>query len=306
VLADVTAAFNRVATVASDVVIDRRGIVLPAGGHFQGIQRLRGWPPQLVITSSSNSEAYMVVCDMAGGGARGRARPPVQLAVVPLKHAGGCQSVDRGLVLGVEDNESKTRSEVQLWDLRGTPRRLPERTITRAGRPKVSTAGAVGITSHGDEAVIAVASWDAQTIDFYVSALDPFGDEPPRFILERTWDRDEADRTGWIDEIYAVYQSINLVTDVDGSMFLVGCARNDDGEDWMDLYAIDLHAPPAQTLTKLGTRHMSCTSGCSFGAGSGIYVPSSEGLEVYAVNGSSGPHDSGTTIHVNHFSSQPA
>ena len=70
----------------------------------------------------------------------------------------------------------------------------------------------------------------------------------------------------------------------------------------MDLYTIDLEAPRSRTLEKVGKRHMFCTSGCSFRYGSGISIPSSTRLEVYAVNGFSGPHDTGRTIHANHFS----
>ena len=42
-------------------------------------------------------------------------------------------------------------------------------------------------------------------------------------------------------------------------------------------------------------------SGLALAGGSGVYIPSSTRLEVYAVNGFSGPHDTGRTIHANHF-----
>ncbi len=303
VLADVVAAFDGVPTHGHDIVIDRDGIRLPAGGHFQGIQRLSGTPAQLVITSSSKRQAYIVVCDVAADGTRGRARPPTQLTLAPLRHAGGCQTVDRFLVVGVEDNRARTRSEVQLWDLRSAPRQLADRTIVRAGPANMSTAGAVGVTGLGAGAVIGVASWNARTIDFYVCSTNPFGVDPPLFVHARRWRRDDADRAGWADANFGVYESINLVTDIRGAVYLVGFGRNAEDEDWMDLYAIDLAAPPARTLTKVGMRRMYCTNGCSFRSGAGIHIPSSSRLEVYAVNAHSGPHDTGTTIYVNQFSS---
>jgi hypothetical protein len=301
ILEDVPAAFSQVAALGHDVVIDRTGIALPEGGHFQGIQRLGGSPHRLVITSSSNSEAYLVVCDMTADGTEGRARPPTRLARAPLKHAGGCQTVREFLVVGVEDDDAKTTSEVQFWNLAASPTQQGDLTIRRRGPKFVSTAGAVGITSLGDGAVVAVASWNARTIDFYVCPTDPFGGTHPTFTHQRKWILEDADRSQWIDGNFGVYESINLVTDVRDSPYLVGFNRNDDDEDWMDLYTIDLEVPRSRTLKKVGKKHMFCTSGCSFRFGSGIYILSSTRLEVYVVNGSSGPHGTGRTIHANHF-----
>jgi hypothetical protein len=147
ILADVPSAFRRVAGRPRSIAIDRKGVVLPRGGHFQGIQRLAGGPPRLVITSSSDSQAYFVTCAMSPDGGRGRARPPVSMAGAPLKHGGGCQTVGSFLVAGVEDDVGRRTSEVQFWDLRGTPVRLTSMTIRRSGAPEVSTAGAVGLSS---------------------------------------------------------------------------------------------------------------------------------------------------------------
>ena len=47
VLNDVPGAFAQVPVHPRTIAIDRRGVVLPQGGHFQGIQRLEarrsGW-----------------------------------------------------------------------------------------------------------------------------------------------------------------------------------------------------------------------------------------------------------------------
>src|SRR4051794_38119117 len=90
-LDDVRGAFDRINVHPRSIAIDRKGVVLPAGGHFQGIQRL-GESPRLVVTSCSDSQAYFVLCDMVGDWAHGRAHAPVSLASRPLKHAGGCQT----------------------------------------------------------------------------------------------------------------------------------------------------------------------------------------------------------------------
>jgi hypothetical protein len=82
VLDDVAAAFERIAVHPRPISFDRKGVVLPKGGHFQGIQRVdRG--PRLVITSSSDTQAYFVICDMTADGSRGRANAPVRMEKNP-------------------------------------------------------------------------------------------------------------------------------------------------------------------------------------------------------------------------------
>lgn len=297
---NVEAAFARVPTRARAIAIDRRGIVLPAGGHFQGIQRIGG---HLVIPSSSSSVAYFVVCDLAHGG---RALRPFVVAPEPLHHAGGCQIVGEFLAVGVEDTGSRERSEIRFWNLRNpaAPRPAPSLTIQRRGPAGVSTAGAIGmIVDPQRGATLSVATWDANTIDFYTAQRNPFGptraQATPGFTLHATWSRDAS---GWKDdEQFGRYQNANLVAQRDGRVFLVGFYRNRSGDDRMDLYEVRLAEPPARMLTRIASKHMICTAGCNFQHGAGIHVTSPRGFDVYAVNGYSGDHRTGETIHVNHF-----
>jgi hypothetical protein len=236
----------------------------------------------------------------------GRAYSPVTMAMSPLKHAGGCQVFGQYLVAGVEDNDSNQESEVQFWDFRRFPTQLVPMTIPRSGKEKVSTAGAVGLSSYEKGTALAVATFNAATIDFYVSEADPFGGSP--FNLRFTWVESEADKTGWIDQNFGAYQSVNLITQTDGQLFMVGLHRAGD-YDFMDLYGVNLAGGAASALTKLGKKHMICTNGCNFNAGAGIFIPSSAGFEVYAVP--YGPNVEAipyipepnwpTTIQVNHF-----
>jgi hypothetical protein len=303
VFIDVPSAFARVATQPRSVTIDRKGVVLPKGGHFQGIQPLGARSERLVITSSSDSQAYFVICDMNADGTRGRANAPVRLAGSPLNHAGGCQTVETFLVVGVEDDDSKRKSEVQFWNLAGSPAQIAPLTIRRSGPEKVSTAGAVGISSvRNGGSILAVATWNAETIDFFVTTADPFHSSSAKFVFLRTWSNAAANKTGWIDRNFGEYQSINLLTQRDGKVFLVGFNRS-GSDDWMDLFAVDVDAPPPMMLKKLAKKHMFCTAGCTFRHGAGIYSASPTSFEVYAVNGDSGDHATGTTIHVNHFPS---
>lgn len=299
-LNNVPAAFARIAAKPRALNIDRKGITLPKGGHLQGIQRFSATPERLVITSSSDTEAYFLTCTVDAGGTQGRAESPTRLAVRPLHHAGGCQTVGTMMVVGVEDDDSRKTSEVQFWNLAGSPTPLPALTLRRSGPEKVATAGAVGITSFRGGSALAVASWDAETIDFYVSTADPTNNPNAKFAALRTWYKSRANKVGWIDQNFGAYQSVNLVSQRDGQLFLFGFHRDGD-DDWMDLYAVDLGAPTPNTLRKIAKKHMYCTNGCTFRHGSGIYVPNSDSVEVYAVNGISGDHVTGATINANHF-----
>ena len=90
------------------------------------------------------------------------------------------------------------------------------------------------------------------------------------------------------------------LTQRDGNVFLVGFNRS-GSDDWMDLFAVDVDAPSPAMLKKIAKKHMFCTNGCTFRHGAGIYAASPTHFEVYAVNGDSGDHVTGTTIHANHF-----
>lgn len=297
VLDDVYAAFDHVAVRPRAIKIDRQGVVLPAGGHFQSIQRTSGG--RLVITSSSDTQAYFLTCDMTGDGTRGRASTPVRMASRPLKHAGGSQIVGNVLAAGIEDDVARRQSEVQFWNLAGNPAPIASLTVRRSGAQDVSTAGAVGVSSYRGGAALAVATWDAQTIDFYTAPVDPF-QSGGGFQFRGTWSKSRANKSGWIDSNYGAYQCMNLVTQRDGRIFLIGFNRS-GGDDWMDLFAVNLDAPSSTMLKKVAKKHMFCSEGCSFEYGAGVYVASPSRFEVYAVKGDSGNHSTGTTISANHF-----
>jgi hypothetical protein len=299
---NVAEAYKRVAVHPKSITIDRTGVILPKGGHFQGIQRLPGERQRLVLTSSSDNEAYFVVCAMAENGQSGIAGQPVKVAHSDGKHgfnhAGGCQAFGHFLVAGIENDNNETHSEIQFWNLTGLPQPLPMMTIHRPGTGKADTAGAVGLSSFGQGAALAVASFNAETVDFYKSEADPFGGSPLK--KKFTWVQSKADKSGWIDQNFGHYQNVNLITQTNGELFMVAFDLGGD-TDWMDLYHVNLAGPHHSALKKVAKKKMYCTNGCTFNDGSGIFIPTSDGFEVYAINGKSGDHATGTTIHANHF-----
>ncbi len=308
IVSNVMEAFNAVPTHGTSIGIDRTGVVLPKGQHFQGIQRMLGAPsgkhgarmPLLVITSSSDQQGYLVMCELSENEAVGRAFTPVIMGNSPLRHTGGCQAVGNYLVAGLEDNQTNQVSEVQFWDFNRFPTKITPMTLSRSGPPKVSTAGAVGMSSLGNGAVLAVGTFDSATIDFYRSDGDPFNGSP--LTLRFTWESTLADRSSWLDQKYGSYQNLNLITEAGGQLYMVGFAQYGN-DDYMDLFTVnaDVLGDPNTALTKVAAQHMYCTDGCSFVYGGGVFIPSKDGFEVYAVNGHSGDYDTGTTIYANIF-----
>jgi hypothetical protein len=311
VMKNVFGAFEAVADRPKSISIDRKGVVLPPGNgsHFQGIQRmpsvpgLPGQSPEnlLVITSSSAQEGYFVTCSMADDWLSGRANSPTMVPSSDgesgFSHAGGCQSFGNLLALGLE-NSAENTSEIQFWDLKGAPEQVPM-TIQRCRTGKTCTAGAVGLTSFGKGAVLAVASYNADTVDFYTSEADPFSGSP--FIPKFTWTASQANKTGWLDNNFGQYQNINLITQTDQTLWMVAFDRSGQS-DWMDLYTVDLSAHNNSVFRKAANKHMYCTDSVELGVAGGIFIASEDEFDVYGVKPTSGDHNTGTTIHVNYFS----
>jgi hypothetical protein len=274
------------------IIIDCTGVPISDlqgnKGHFQGIQRLRRGSNDsglLVITSSSASKAFFVACEMADDGVSGRAYSPMMMSSF-FKHAGGCQAVGHCLAAGVEDPDSNSLSQVQFWDFRCLPKQLTSMTIPRSGPQFLSTAGAVGLTSFGNGAVLVVGGYNSANIDFYKSDADPFRGSP--FEFQTRWNAYDA---------FPHYQNLNLITDTSGQLYMIAFYRDGDSKDWMDLYSIDLDDATV-AVTQVGiSKHMTCIEPSNFNAGAGIYIPSSDAFEVYAVS----YYASGGAITVNHF-----
>jgi hypothetical protein len=301
-LENVLQAFDCVQATGTPLLVDRTGHPFPAGGHFQGVQRLRGNPDRIILTSSSDREAYMVACRMQPtGGKAGTVERVTTLAASPLSHAGGFQAEGAVLAVGVEDDAARDRSQVQLWryPVGGIPVKI--RAFGRSGPRDLSTAGAVGVARRAGGVVLAVGTWNCKTIDFYTSG-GPLTDPSARFRLWRTWRLADADKQGWVDGNFGSYQSLNLLTQANDQLFVVGFNRS-SGDDWMDLYSVNTRSqsPTNKMLRKLAKRHMICQGGCDFSKAAGLQIVSTTRFEVYAAKGTSGDHATGTTITLNRF-----
>lgn len=244
----------------------------PAGGHLQGIQLAPGDAAgrrRVAISHDSQTVAYLVTVDFPAAESQdssaGRLAFVQQLPsdgqAPPLRHAGGMQISGTILAVGVEDNQAKKRSQIQFWNIAddGRFQQLTHLTIARASDvPKVATAGAVGLLEHGDGHLLAVGNWDCRAIDFYRSNGRPLADPDCRFEHLLKWQADAAATDDWKpDNVRGMYQSVNLIADAAGNLYLLGFDTTPAGQDVVDLFAVDLKQDAAHSLRKVSRKQVS-------------------------------------------------
>jgi hypothetical protein len=266
-LQNVERALEGVPSTAIPARFDVADLQVPRGGHLQGIQLC--WDPTgkrwiALLSHDSETVAYLVIAglpaDLIGSGRLLRIH---ELAgdgqLPPLRHAGGMQLVGDVLAIGLEDNQLKTRSEIQFWNVANPldPKALSHLTIRRAGAPKEQTAGAVGLLRRATGHLLAVANWDSRAIDLYVSNGKPLDDPLCRFEFNARWSAATAGRDDWRpDDVDGSYQSINLVSDAKGAVYLLGFQTNLAGADVVDLFAVELAREPGKLLRKVGSKRI--------------------------------------------------
>ena len=150
-IADVEAALAKLPETARSVAIAVGKLDVPRGGHLQGVQvRLEGDKDFVLMSHDSLTEGYLVIAEFESG-LRGEGKVvgtvkfPSDGQSPPLRHAGGFQISDDVLAIGLEDNQLKTRSEVQFWNVSdpSKPVHLAHLTVRRQGGAKDQTAGGV-------------------------------------------------------------------------------------------------------------------------------------------------------------------
>lgn len=252
------------------------------GGHLQGVQYYtNGTTEYMIVSGSSDSTAYYAMIDIA-------AQKVVrynEMSLTPLDHAGGFQVIGDFLVVGVEDNLDKNASKVLFYNISkpGETDLAPVYSIHRGGEFKTKTAGAVGITFYDTQHLLAVASWDANTIDFYWSNAKPLGDPACRFELIQTHTPTKGEKDEWVDKWWRSYQSINLFTGADGKMYMIGFFRSKDG-NFTDLYEVNFSDETKKfTLKKLSSKQFYVADGNHFRNGGGIRLVGPDELHVYTI-----------------------
>jgi len=285
IVADISTLLAGLATTAQSLRIEAGELQVPPGGHLQGIQWFfdEATPDRrsVVLSHDSLSEAYLVVAQFPSDLSRaGRVthvqRLPSDGQLPPLRHAGGMQLAGQVLAVGVEDNQQKSRSEIQFWDFSKPrqPTQFRHLTIKRRGSaPKDMTAGAVGLVRRQQGFLLAVANWDSRAIDFYVSNDRPLADASCRFGFHSRWEDARADKNEWQGGArFGTYQAANLVLDAAGRTALVGFDTTSAGDDLVDVFSIDMQQATTHRLRKLASKTVRLAAGNHFRYAAGIAI----------------------------------
>jgi hypothetical protein len=269
--------------------------------HWQGIQRVPGGDGRWLVLSRSRAEIGFVTVRLGsratGGGRFGSNRispdqspestpPPEGDAAIrelppPLgfSHGGGMQMLGQVLVVPFEGG--KGHSVVAFYDLADPARPRLLHLLNHEGLPPPSDPGhasAAGLVKLADgRFLLLVGEHSSKVLDFYVSegtSLDP---------ASLTFQ--------WVTTLQGVvtggFQNMNLVTQCDGTVYLVGTHNTSLpppalGSDMIRWYRLVNGPDGGIEIRPEGTRHLVCRK-CNFAAGAGLYVDPAGQILLYAV-----------------------
>jgi len=303
--ANVVDSMNRLRTHGDTLGYRMNGAAdVDAFHHWQGVQRLmtHGGRYLAISRSVEDADVGFVVVEMGsrdGTGARLRSNrlqpgvrsvltaPPAEDGVVvevprdpEFHHAGGIQALGNFLALPVESSEA---SRVLFYDM--TDPLAPRRMATEVDHTPFGTAAGAALVARlaDDRILLGIGRGDSTVLDFYVSTGSDL--ETAGFEHFDSWSRDESHSDlpdG--DGNFAAYQSINLITQCDGTLFLVGTHENTQiglGADFADTFRLENGPGDDVVITKVARRHLTCDGQCNLDAAGGVYLDPEGHILVY-------------------------
>jgi hypothetical protein len=258
--------------------------------HFQGIARLAREDGTWLAVSRSGSPNAVALVGPSG---------VVSEITGPqgLTHAGGIQVL--GTVLAVPFEHKQGQSRVVLYDVADPARPRVLYELDRSDVPAPSEPGhasAVALSRLADGRLLMIVGVrSSKVLDIYVSNHADLGAPGLDFT-----------RVGTLqDAIDGRFQSHNLVTQCDGSLFLVGAYNTGFpapalGHDRLRWYRLGTSRDGGVELIEAGTRRVDCRR-CNFAAAAGVFVTGEGELVLYGIeHGGSGP---GRTMSYEEFRS---
>lgn len=268
--------------------------------HWQGVQRVPYGDGRTVVVSRGGAPMFAAVrfeSRGAEGAAVGANRvalgaPDVADRVVAempepdgFAHAGGMQAIGRYVAVPLENGRDASR--VVIADLADAAAPVAVGTLVRDAAEK--EAGGAGLAKLADGRYLAVvAHADANELAWYIT--------PSLSDWSATTRLGTMGAGGYVGHEHGSYQTVNLVTQCDGALFLLGLhgTSNLFGEDRLDAWRVVLGGA-TPTLAWVTERHVRCSENggerqCNFTAGAGVYVDPGGALIVYATeHRASGP-----------------
>ena len=280
------------------------------GRHWQGVQRAAGPNAQYLFVSRSGASVAAVVVRMSSRNTAGdrfgsnlpeEGPPPEEDRVVAelpgeagLTHAGGPKIIGNILALPIDGH---TGSRVVFYDITSPekPRRLGMFDHSDALPPSdPHQASNVGISRLRDgRYLMVIGVHSSKVLDLYVSTGTSLRDSSFHFV------RLTSETSG----VVRGFQSLSLVTQCDGAIYLVGTHNTavpppSMGKDYVRWYRLVSPGPGRVGFESAGSRHLHCHR-CNFGAGGGLFIDPRRGILVYGLEHvNSGP---GHTVVVEEF-----
>lgn len=240
----------------------------PSSKHIQGVQRLQksfieegNW---YVFSSSDDDYAKLAFVN----------DDTLQVEKVKhldneRKHAGGIDTYENILAVPCENDDS---SIIYLLDVSSPTESRELCSIDRPGL-KASAAGIARLLDN--RYLVAVIIQSEYKMQFYKSkTTDITGgfDAPIEVDLK--------------DKAHNKYENINLITQQDGKVFMVGThsTTQTGGRDWADLFTVDVNFNNATVKINYEShKHYYCPGSSTFEGGAGIYITGENKLSMYAV-----------------------
>ncbi len=277
---NVPKAFEALSSEPEIIFISNEIHVPSEDGHLQGVQAIeKNGTEKLLISGSSLTQAYVLQVDLATR----KTDTLISLMKDPYRHAGGIQVSGPYLVVGIEDNFTKTVSKVCLYNYRNgyLYTAQPNFTMDRKGEAKQQTAGSTGLLAVDDDYLMVVCNWDSRNWDFY--RIHPGKGEHKMLVSFAAPDD------------WASYQSVNLIRDEE-AIYAIGLYQK-ERVGYADLILVSNLEAFIPIMKKIRTKTFTCKNEVDFGAAAGLQVDKHGNLHIWGTQ-----RDPLTQMAVNKFS----
>ena len=250
------------------------------GGHIQGIQLYqkagKSW---YFFTGSSAHQSYLAVAD----GESKKVVSVQKLLDEPYRHAGGFQIMDDLLAVGIEDNEAKDKSLIQMYRIlnaeKGELKLLQQ--IERKGKYKMMTAGSLALTQMGIYLYLCVGNWDNHDLDLYRLPLNKLESPNQEFERVASVNSEELDRSNWVEKSWFSYQNMNFFRKGGGFYMAAMAEERLGGKQLLDIFACKVEQEDLG-LEKVFHQSFSKKGDAGFRWGGGVFVDENGKIQIMA------------------------
>lgn len=278
-LNDVEKAFEDIDTTYELITITNSfPVPQEKNGHLQGAQILDKNGKRYIIVTGSSDVSYSIVVKLD----KEKGNKTISMNHLmhnPFTHAGGIQLLGHYMGVGIEDNQQKDKSKVQIYDISNpeNPIENPVFELFRSGEYKRSTAGSIALIEWQQHIIMLVVDWDGKNLDFYTCPVKAWNLSNIEFKLWKSVKTATLDKGGWIDDEWRTYQNINLLCDKNNQLYALGLDGFDSERNTSvaDLYKLNLGNIKDDipvSMIKVSRKEFLCSATVSFSLGAGVHI----------------------------------